>query len=399
MSFIGNILSPPKPPPAPDYAGAAQAQGAANVETARLEGRMNRPDVVSPYDITRVTDLGDDRFLQTYSLTPEYEAQRVKQVGISDAYLDTAGRLLEGLPQESFSLANLSPQPGMIDRSNFAQVPTMENLNDYATRVETAYYNRAVGRLQPQFQQQEIDLRTQLINAGIPEGTTAYNNAFAELRMAQNDTLQGIAAESIREGQALADAQLGRATGLRSFQISDAASRVAEQERMRDRQLADLLLQREVPLSEIATLTGLPAPATRGGQIADTGLNVPATSITPPPLFSAAQAQGLDANQRFGTQTAAYGSQMAALGSILGGAVSNPSTKLSDKTLKKNIKYKSKSKSGLNIYEFEYNWSPQKYIGVMAQEVKKVKPSAVSENIFGHMMVDYSQLDVNMERV
>ena len=395
MSFIGNILSPPKPPPAPDYAGAAAAQGAANVETARLEGRMNRPDVVSPYDITRVTDLPDDRFLQTYSLTPEYEAQRVKQVGISDAYLDTAGRLLGGLPQESFSLASLPSQPGMIDRSNFATVPTMENLNDYATRVETAYYNRAVGRLQPQFQQQEIDLRTQLINAGIPEGTTAYNNAFAELRMAQNDTLQGVAAESIREGQALADAQLGRATGLRSFQISDAASQVAEQERRRDRQLADLLLQREVPLSEIATLTGLPAPATRGGQIADTGLNVPATSIAPPPLFASAQAQGIDANQRFGTETAAYGAQMAALGDIVSGS----KFITSDITLKKNIKYKSKSKSGLNVYEFEYNWSPQKYTGVMAQEVKKVKPSAVSENIFGHMMVDYSQLDVNMERV
>jgi len=397
MSFIGNILSPPKPPPAPDYAGAAVAQGAANVETARVEGRMNRPDVVSPYDITRVTDLGDDRFLQTYSLTPEYEAQRQKQVGISDAYLDTAGRLLGGLPQETFSLANLPSQPGMIDRSNFATVPTMENLGDYATRVEGAYYNRAVSRLQPQFQQQGIDLRTQLINSGIPEGTTAYNNAFAELRMAQNDTLQGVAAESIREGQALADAQLGRATGLRSFQISDAASQVAEQERRRDRQLADLLLQREVPLSEIATLTGLPSPTTRGGQIATTGLDVPATSIAPPPLFAATQAQGLDANRRFATETAGYGAGMAALGSILGGAAGNPS--LSDKTLKKNIKYKSKSKSGLNIYEFEYNWSPQKYTGVMAQEVEKVKPLAVSENIFGHMMVDYSQLDVNMERV
>ena len=78
MAFIERVLSPPKPPPAPDYAGAATAQGAANVETARVEGRMNRPDVVSPYDITRVTDLGDDRFLQTYSLTPEYEAQRKK---------------------------------------------------------------------------------------------------------------------------------------------------------------------------------------------------------------------------------------------------------------------------------------------------------------------------------
>ena len=395
MSFIGDILSPPKPPPAPDYAGAAVAQGAANVETARLEGRMNRPDVVSPYDITRVTDLGDDRFLQTYSLTPEYEAQRKKQVEISDAYLDTAGRLLGGLPQETFSLAGLSAQPGLIDRSNFATVPTMENLGDYATRVEEAYFNRAVSRLQPQFEKQEIDLRTQLINAGIPEGTTAYNNAFAELRMAHNDTLQGLAADSIREGQILADAQLGRATGLRSFQISDAASRIAEQERRRDRQLADLLLEREVPLSEIATLTGLPAPATRGGQIADTGLNVPATSIAPPPLFASAQAQGIDANQRYSTATDAYGAQMAALGDI----ASNSKFITSDITLKKNIKYKSKSKSGLNIYEFEYNWSPQKYIGVMAQEVKKVKPSAVSENIFGHMMVDYSQLDVNMERV
>ena len=389
MSFVSNIFSPPKPPPAPDYTGAAQAQGAANVETARVEGRMNRPDVFSPYDTTRVTDLGDDRFRLDYSLTPEYEAQRQKQVQISDAYLDTAGRLLGGLPQETFSLASLPSQPGMIDRSSFAEVPTMEALGDYANRVEGAYYNRAVGRLQPQFQQQEIDLRTQLINSGIPEGSTAYNNAFAELRMAQNDALQGVAADSIREGQALADAQLGRATGLRSFQISDAASRVAEQERMRDRQLADLLLQREVPLSEIATLTGLPSPTTRGGQVATTGLDVPATSIAPPPIFAATQAQGLDAQRRFGTETAAYGAQMAALGTALS----------SDKRLKKNIKYKSKSKSGLNVYEFEYNWSPQKYTGVMAQEVKKVKPSAVFENIFGHMMVDYSQLDVNMERI
>ena len=56
MSFI---FKSPKPPPAPDYAGAAREQGAANVETARVEGRMNRPDVFSPYDQTIVTDLGD----------------------------------------------------------------------------------------------------------------------------------------------------------------------------------------------------------------------------------------------------------------------------------------------------------------------------------------------------
>ena len=39
----------PSPPPAPDYAGAAQAQGAANVEAARLSARMANPNIIGPY--------------------------------------------------------------------------------------------------------------------------------------------------------------------------------------------------------------------------------------------------------------------------------------------------------------------------------------------------------------
>jgi len=397
MSFI---FSTPKPPPAPDYAGAAREQGAANVETARLEGRMNRPDVYSPYDITTVTDLPEDRFRQEYTLRPEYESQRQKQVGITDKYLDTAGNYLGGLPQETFSLSGLAAQPGLIDRSGLTALPTMEDINTYATRVEGDYYSRALERIQPQHQQEIIDLQTRLINAGIPEGTIAHNDALAELRIAHQDTLRGLASEAIRQGQALADAQLGRATGMRSYQLSEAQGLTGERERIRDRQLSDYLLSRSQPLSEIATLSGQAPPPPN---IATTGLDVPATSIAPPPIFAGVQAQGLDASQRYGTAMQGYGAKMAALGSIVGGAASGGFSEGgafgSDKRLKKNIKYKSKSKSGLNIYEFEYNWSPQKYTGVMAQEVKKVKPSAVSENIFGHMMVDYNQLDVNMERV
>ena len=37
MGFVRDFFSPPKPPAAPDYAGAARAQGAANIETARQE--------------------------------------------------------------------------------------------------------------------------------------------------------------------------------------------------------------------------------------------------------------------------------------------------------------------------------------------------------------------------
>ena len=394
MSFLKNIFSSPKPPPAPDYAGAARAQGAANVETARVEGRMNRPDVYSPYDQTIVTDLGDDRFRQDYTLAPEYEAQRQKQVGITNKFLDTAGNYLSGLPQETFSLANLSPQPGLIDRSGFQAIPNMGNIDDYATRVEGAYFDRALNRLQPQFQQQEIDLRTQLINSGIPEGSDAYNAAIGDLRMQQNDSLRDLAQESIREGQALADAQLQRATGLRSFQIGDAEGVVREQERIRDRQLADYLLSRNQPLTEIAALSGQAPPPP---SVATTGLNVPAVSVAPPPIFAAAQQQGQFDQGSYAGQVGAYGARLNALGDAAASGATL--AMLSDKRLKKNIKFKSKSKSGLNIYEFEYNWSPERYTGVIAQDIKKIKPSAISENIFGHLMVDYNQIDVTMERV
>lgn len=68
----------PSPPPAPDYTGAAIAQGAANVETARAQGRMNNPNVYTPYGSQTVTwgqgqpvfnEQGYNQALQQYQAT------------------------------------------------------------------------------------------------------------------------------------------------------------------------------------------------------------------------------------------------------------------------------------------------------------------------------------------
>ena len=45
----------PAPPPAPDYAGAAQQQGIANLEAARLTARLSNPNVITPLGGQRVT--------------------------------------------------------------------------------------------------------------------------------------------------------------------------------------------------------------------------------------------------------------------------------------------------------------------------------------------------------
>jgi hypothetical protein len=45
----------PKPPPAPDYAAAAQAQGQANLDAARLTARISNPNIDTPYGGQRVS--------------------------------------------------------------------------------------------------------------------------------------------------------------------------------------------------------------------------------------------------------------------------------------------------------------------------------------------------------
>jgi len=76
--------SSPKPPPAPDYAAAAQAQGAANLEAARLTARISNPNVSTPYGGQRVTfgksvfdEAGYNKAMEAYNQQlADYEARK-----------------------------------------------------------------------------------------------------------------------------------------------------------------------------------------------------------------------------------------------------------------------------------------------------------------------------------
>ena len=396
MSFISNFFSPPKPPPAPDYAGAATAQGAANVETAIVEGTMNRPDIFSPYDVTRWTDIGTKekpRFQADYTLRPEYETQRAKQAQIGGQYLDVAGQRLGELPSGQFDFGALPAYQSTIDTAGFTPLATAEDLGDYATRSEASYYNRAYGRLKPAQDMEKTQLHTQLINSGLPPGSVAYNDAMNRLEMAHSDALTGLAQQSIAEGQRMRTGLATEAQSMRQGQLAEATMMQQMQNQARQQALSEALLGRRLPMEELATLTGSPSIGAAGMGTATTGLNVPGTSIAPPPIFAATQAQGAEGMNRYGQQMAGYGARMQMLGNLAGGAMA------SDKTLKENIIKVGKSALGFNIYEFNYLWSPKRFRGVIAQEVQKIKPQAVLSNIFGHLLVDYSKLDVNMEQV
>lgn len=64
----------------------------------------------------------------------------------------------------------------------------------------------------------------------------------------------------------------------------------------------------------------------------------------------------------------------------------------SDIALKENIRPVGRE-NGFPIYEFNYIGQPQKYIGVMAQEVERIAPEAVGERE-GYKTVDYDMIGV-----
>ena len=87
----------PSPPAAPDYAGAATAQGAANVETARLQGRMNNPNISGPLGSQTVTfgtpsfdQENYDKAMSAYQASPRGAVPMQNQFYTEDGF-DTAG--------------------------------------------------------------------------------------------------------------------------------------------------------------------------------------------------------------------------------------------------------------------------------------------------------------------
>jgi hypothetical protein len=53
--------------------------------------------------------------------------------------------------------------------------------------------------------------------------------------------------------------------------------------------------------------------------------------------------------------------------------------------------------NGLGFYRFSYNGSDKAYVGVMAQEVQDVMPSAVVRGNDGYLRVYYEQLGISMQ--
>jgi hypothetical protein len=70
---------------------------------------------------------------------------------------------------------------------------------------------------------------------------------------------------------------------------------------------------------------------------------------------------------------------------------------LSDARVKRDITPIAKLENGLQLYRYRYAWSDTLYVGVLAQEVLEVAPSAVSRGADGYLRVNYARLGLRMQ--
>jgi len=69
---------------------------------------------------------------------------------------------------------------------------------------------------------------------------------------------------------------------------------------------------------------------------------------------------------------------------------------LSDRRFKRDVLLLARLDNGIGIYRYRYLWSDTIYVGVMAQEVAQIVPSAVIQASDGYLRVNYARLGLRM---
>lgn len=338
--------SSPSPPPAPDYAGAAEATASGNLEATRAATAANRINQYTPYgSLTYSRDPNaatpDEGWSATQTLSPEQYQILQRNQNLSTGLLGTAET---GLGKVNELLSNPT-----IDESRLAQMPIS------GQSVQDAI----MSRLEPQIGRQRESLSQNLANQGIPIGSEAWQNSMTDQGQRENDLLTQAALQGIN-------------TGLGARQQG-----IQEQAFLQDR-----------PLNVVNALR-------TGSQVTSPNFtNVPQQATTTGPNYlGAAQQQGQWDQNTYNQGVGSNNAMMSGLFGLGAAGLMAPTGTFagwSDRRLKSNIRRIGDHPLGIGIYE--YDIFGQHDVGVMADEVEQIMPAAVMVQPSGYKMVNYAML-------
>lgn len=430
-------------PAAPDYIGAAREQGRQNIAAARENARLNRVGTNGPYGTTSWTGNDDKGWTLNTQLNPGQQSLLDSSTANANRGNVLAGQALQrygatagsgidrgGYNARTTSVANPSLQknvtsPGVaqmsLDTSGLANLP---GANDYSAdrqRVEDTIYNQSLKTLDPQWQKQEDATRTRLLNSGVREGSDAWGQAWDEFQRGRSSAYGDARDRSIinaggEQSRMLNDSlnirnqQFGERTTQGNFANAAAGQQLdAELARLgffnnasgqefeqslananlgndaRTAQFGEDSAARSMQLQELMSLIGMTQGPQGTPNMANAGGG---QGIEPVDTMGAIQNQYQSQMNRYNSNVASANATNQAGVSALAAALMY----FSDRRLKRDIRRIGVLPNGLPTYSFRYRWDDVQRRGVMADEVRKVMPSAVHAHESGYDMVDYGAI-------
>jgi hypothetical protein len=332
-------MGKPKSPKAPDPKETAAAQTGTNVTTALANAQLGNVNQYGPDGSVTYSTNGSKSFTDptsgaTYNI-PQYTQTTTlsPQQQAIKAQTDAASLNLGTLANnQSGFLKDYLAKPVSLDTSA-TEARTMDLANQ---------------RLAPQIAQRDEDLRTRLANQGIKAGSDAYDRELNTFNQGTNDAYNQLILQG--HGQAV----------------------------------SDILAERNQPINEISALMS-------GSQVGTPQFG----AGTNQPSLPTVDYSGL-VEQNYQNQLGAYNTQMQQTNGILGGlfGLGGKLIGLSDERAKKDIK-KVGEMDGHKLYSYQYKKGKgdgKRHVGVIAQEVEKKRPDAVSRRSDGLRQVDYGKL-------
>lgn len=226
-------------------------------------------------------------------------------------------------------------------------VYTVDGSDEARQRAENAVYNSYVDKLTPQFANQTADLETKLQNQGLSVGSEAYQRAMTDLQNAQNDALNQAAYNSVSAGQNAFSNSLS--DSIASGNFTNGA--------------------RMLPVSEILSLI---SNSPSGYDVTQAKFN----------LLNGAFADKYQRQRQYDNDQAARLRETAKTAASIAAS-------LSDIRFKENLHKVGKLDNGLDVYLFNYKNDKTPRLGLIAQQVRKIRPEAVIEDKSGYLSVRY----------
>lgn len=347
-------------------------------------------------------------FTATQTLSPQQKLIKKHEDKTSEHLARTAREQAWDMRNFLNTSINTSKLPASFDWSSLG-MPNYQTVGSGPKDLQTSYTDdfskdrkrvedAMMGRLQPTINRDRASLETNLQNQGIRIGSDAWTNAMSDFDRGVSDQRTSVLLAGGDEQSRLANlahqqASFGNTAkqqmydnilkgagfnnSVKDQRFNATAAIGTQQDNARQRALQETFALRNQPINEISGLLS-------GSQVTQPNfMNIQGASI--PTVDYAGLVQ-----QNYANQMGGYNSQMANYNGILGGlfGLGAAGIKASDRRLKRDIRRIGTYRNGLPKYSFRYRHGGRCFIGLMSDDVRKVRPEAVTR-IDGYDAVNY----------